>query len=397
MKIIRKPYPKVREYRKSGNTYFQVDLRRKNYTGRKKFKNFNEKTAALKYASELGDNVAQHGLNSLQVVQSPRLAAFEKQCAMFGKTPEDAVKLAVDFWLTEKAKLESPFVTELLTVWVDDKRTGVKQLRPISIAAIKSYSALFKEFFGNKRIIEITSETIEAYLKSKETSPQTKKNNLRYMQNFFNWAIKKKLHNENPAEYWLTQIVIPKKTIGFYSVEQCKEIMKIVMKPENKDILAYYALGLFAGIRPDELEKMTWKNILFETKEIFISSDISKTKADRQFEMSPTLFTWLNYCKDIRPLIPKKNLRRSKNKVMGKISFSAIADGLRHTFATFHFAENRNYEKLRSIMGNSPNIIEKHYKGIISVNQIAGFNAITPETLPNTDTKERVAKILAKQ
>jgi hypothetical protein len=47
MKLIRKDYPKVREYVKQGNRYFSVDLRRKHYVG-PQAKGFNNREAALK-------------------------------------------------------------------------------------------------------------------------------------------------------------------------------------------------------------------------------------------------------------------------------------------------------------------------------------------------------------
>ena len=62
--------------------------------------------------------------------------------------------------------------------------------------------------------------------------------------------------------------------------------MRLAIQPENRHMTAFFALGIFGGLRPEEIQKMTWqKNIKMDSREIFISHDISKTKADRQFTM----------------------------------------------------------------------------------------------------------------
>ena len=126
MKTLRKDYPKVRQYVKHGNTYYQVDLRGKHHAGQK-FKNFNDRTAAMKFAADIGDAVSKNGISALATVKDERVAAWTEQCGMFGRTPEDAIALAVNFWFNEKAKMESPFMAELLSVWLDDKIEGIKE------------------------------------------------------------------------------------------------------------------------------------------------------------------------------------------------------------------------------------------------------------------------------
>jgi len=67
--------------------------------------------------------------------------------------------------------------------------------------------------------------------------------------------------------------------------------------------------------------------------------------------------------------------------------FSTCSTVYRHTFATFQYAEYKNYEQLRFIMGNSPGIIQRHYKGTISQDEISKFKAINPKNLlaPKTE------------
>ena len=150
---------------------------------------------------------------------------------------------------------------------------------------------------------------------------------------------------------------------------------------------AYFALCLFGGIRPEEAERMTWgDNVKMDTKEIDIPAAISKTKKPRLFLMPGPLYIWLATCPQGEPLIPA-NFRKLKDRVTKSLKFDWIQDGLRHTFATFHYAKHKNLEELRHIMGNSPSVIERFYKGAIAAKQVKRFWMLVPLTVNNAQER----------
>lgn len=360
-------------------------MRRKGYT-EQPFKDFSTADKAKTFASDVvGEGIPE--LNATLLLNNREVAYMEQHCGVYGKTLKDAVKLATSIWAKEKEVGNSPFVSELLTLWIDYKKTGVKHLRKKSISTMSNCANVLKKHFGHKRVLEISEDSIEEFLINRKDknnvgiSTTTKKYYARYLQNFFNWCIRKKHCVENPANHWVREIQIPKTTVSFYTVEQCQKIMNEAVKVEA--ITAYFALGLFAGIRPDEIAHMTWeKNIKMNSQEIFIEAAISKTKMDRQFKMSGTMFKWLEYCKKLdQPLIPTKGLRYKIDKVHGNLGFENIQDSSRRTFATYHYAEVGNYESLKVIMGNSPDIIRRHYKGTIDASEIEKFKNISPDSV----------------
>ncbi|SRR6266567_3558806 len=118
MKTIRKEWPRVRQYVKSGNTYFAVDLRRKHYQGQK-WKNFNSRDKALDYALKIGSKVAKSGIDSIRAVhEGDRVKGWGEQCALYGKTVEQAIQTALVVWEKERKVMEWPFMSELLSVWM---------------------------------------------------------------------------------------------------------------------------------------------------------------------------------------------------------------------------------------------------------------------------------------
>lgn len=383
MKTIRKDWPKVRQYVKAGNTYFSVDLRRKHYQGQK-WKNFNSRDKALEFAAEIGKKVAKSGIDSIRAVQEgDRVRAWSEQCALYGKTVEQAIETALAVWEKQRKVKESPFMSELLSVWMLDKiENPLKPLRPRTLDSIRFMANTFKADFKDAKIKEIDRARLEQYLCDKDVSNQTRKNLRNYLGQFFNWAIQKGHYDKNPVEE--IEIHVQNGVPQFFKVEQCAAILKQVLKEENSSIMAYFALCLFGGIRPEEAQRMAWNaNVKMDTKEIYIPAAISKTKKDRIFAMPELLHLWLQFCPQDEPLIPV-NLRRLKDRVTKGLKFDWIQDGLRHTFATFHYAKHKKLEELRHIMGNSPNIIERFYKGAISAKAIEKFWMLTPTIARNT-------------
>jgi hypothetical protein len=118
-------------YVKGGNKYYRVDLRSKHYLG-PQAKDFNDRAKALKHAAEIAERVAKLGVNSVTVVNDPRVKPWTDECSVYGHTVEDAISTAIGVWRKQKEAQESPFIEKLLSVWVQHKIVGVKKLRPKS-------------------------------------------------------------------------------------------------------------------------------------------------------------------------------------------------------------------------------------------------------------------------
>jgi hypothetical protein len=94
-KLIRKEFPKVRQLRRRGNTYYAVDLRRKFWIG-PKWKYFTTRDDALKYAVEVAASVQSNGVPSVAKnianLEDEKLIRWNEQLGAHGKTIEDAVE-----------------------------------------------------------------------------------------------------------------------------------------------------------------------------------------------------------------------------------------------------------------------------------------------------------------
>ena len=117
-----------------------------------------------------------------------------------------------------------------------------------------------------------------------------------------------------------------------------------------------------------------------ETKEINVPHDISETKRTRLFTISDNLHAWLEHCRSSQTALIPINLKNKRRAFVKTLTFPWIQDGLRHTFCTLHCAKHRNIEGLRHIMGNSPTVIDRFYKGAIGKGEVEKFWKIMPRT-----------------
>ena len=145
-------------------------------------------------------------------------------------------------------------------------------------------------------------------------------------------------------------------------------------------LVPYFALTLFAGIRPDysdgEIKKLRPEDIRYDTNVIFIEPQVSKVNEKRTIEIQPNLRTWLEkYPIDDYPIIPQRirdllqDVRKQK-----KLPY----DVMRHTFISMIVGAFRSVGDAALQAGNSETIIRKHYLNLKSPKEANEFWSIVP-------------------
>mgnify|MGYP002529909232 CR=1 FL=1 len=89
------------------------------------------------------------------------------------------------------------------------------------------------------------------------------------------------------------------------SPEDVLQMFTVLMRWREGVLLRYFALLYFAGIRPEELRRMTKREnelINLKTKTITIPADVSKTSHERHITITANLLEWLKFAPE--PIIP---------------------------------------------------------------------------------------------
>ena len=149
----------------------------------------------------------------------------------------------------------------------------------------------------------------------------------------------------------------------------------------------------FAGLRGAELERLQWQNIEFQTGHFRVGGEIAKTRSKRLIPMSENLRNWLlPYAKAQGKILPdelKNTFRDLIHRACNKAGIKWKYNGLRHSFGTYKLAHTGDVAKTSHEMGNSQEMVFKHYRELVTSDQAAAYWNISPITeskiIPITD------------
>ncbi len=268
-------------------------------------------------------------------------------------------------------------------------------LRPLSIVNLKSRAKELVETCGNRILGEIGTDTLRELIFKPSRSPRTRGNVRRVLHAFFAWAHKHQYAAENCAAK-IDPIKADRGEPAILTVEQADEILAAARTFKHGDLTPYVALGLFAGLRPTELSRLSWSRIDLKAKTITIGSDIAKMRSKRIVEMSDNLREWLSPFAVSKPPIVGTNWRRDFDQLKLAIGYGNpkrlskedqekhphlkpwTQDVMRHTAISFHLARYQHEGKTASWAGNSPDMVQRHYKGLVTKAQARRFWKILP-------------------
>ena len=140
-----------------------------------------------------------------------------------------------------------------------------------------------------RTVSEISPEEIETAMGGMTAA--VRNNFMRNLRAVFKHGIKRGWLAENPIERLDFETIRKKEVVTLSPREAVALMAAAERKPE---LLPYNAMGLFAGIRPLELERLDWKHIDLTERHIEVTAEVSKTGRWRIIEMEPNLVEWLS-------------------------------------------------------------------------------------------------------
>ena len=130
---------------------------------------------------------------------------------------------------------------------------------------------------------------LAAYLDSLKNGPRSRKNSLSTIKAFLGWAEDRELIVANPAARVKVRIPKAEKPPQIFKPEQTRALLGAA----DPKLIPYLAIGLFAGLRPAEINRLTWDKIDLERGFIEVTAKNAKTRKRRLVDTSQNLKTWL--------------------------------------------------------------------------------------------------------
>ena len=280
-------------------------------------------------------------------------------------------------------------------------------LRPRTIRALRSSIGAFVRSTDNPWTHEITPESVEGFLRalpsrsgSGKATRKTWNNYRNDLHAFLAWCAEADISTNRPFLF-----ENPVAAVRVFSARQVREeqaarptttstsdvrrIFSVLIRWRGGSLLRYFALTYFAGIRPEELLRMSDREdelINLRTRIITIPANVSKTRHERHITISENLAAWLEFAP--RPIVPL-NFRRMMSRV--RAHFAMSHDEARHSFISYHVALHRSLGDAALQAGNSESIIRRHYLHLHPAEEGRAFFGIVP------DPVRRKARILEGQ
>jgi integrase len=224
------------------------------------------------------------------------------------------------------------------------------------------FAALHHELVSRLTAAQINEQT--ATMK-----PTVRNAKLRILRAAFNFGIKRDYLARNPIDK-LDFESLARSEVEILTPKEAAALINAAA--ESRDLLAYHALGMFAGVRPDELRRLNWSDVDLVERHILIRAEIAKNRRRRIIDIEPNLAAWLRICKATGTITPTKNLRSRLRKIRWAAAESIGAepghlyqwkqDIMRHSYASYWLALHGDINKLTIMMGHATTtMLWKHY------------------------------------
>lgn len=253
--------------------------------------------------------------------------------------------------------------------------------RPRYIDSLRLYLHQFARGREEHWIGSFDVVSIDEWFRSRNETHSTMAGNVGRLSALFGFAERRGWVHRNPCKQ-LERIRVDRKPPFILNVSQARKLMGYIAA-EKPNELAYFSLAMFAGVRPEELERISWDAIRIEPHKTTVTIDAAASKVRRRriIEVEPTTEAWLRRAREAGARLPVRRMTRRRyldhvERVLGFETWPQ--DCLRHTAASYLLARHHNANLVADKLGNSATILLRHYRELVSAEDCLAFWSIVP-------------------
>lgn len=266
-----------------------------------------------------------------------------------------------------------------------------------SVRHLQDIRNRLRKFVGDFHapLADITTSEIQKWIRDLDVAPRTRNNYRERIVAFFRWAqtegfLRKDVKTEAEA---LKKVKAPTE-IHIFTPDQAVTLLegaedlanakKLGERAKGIACIHYLVLGLFPGIRPQEIQRMSDTNIRFEHNDIEVLPAQAKGQKHRQgrrrlIPMQPNVRVWL----ESYP-VPEGKLVMFKTflfvrELAKKLKIEWQHDVMRHSAISYAVASTGNVDLVALWSGNSRDVIYESYLNQVTPAEAAAWASIMPK------------------
>lgn len=287
------------------------------------------------------------------------------------------VQEAVSFFASHLRTLKkSTTIDKALTEFLDARK--IEGVSESHLHDLTCRLGKFKEHFPGRLVASFTTGEVKAWLLGLKCQPQTRLNYQRVLSNFFGFCVDLDYASANPVTGALNVKVPPKDEIGILTVSEAAKLLAAC----SADVLPAVAIGMFAGLRREEIARLDWRDVNLQKGFIDVKAANAKKKRRRIVDMRPNLRAWLRPYGTLEGKVrPSEALYRkglsAASTAAGIIPWPSNA--LRHSFASYHLAAYDNAAKTSLQLGHRDSeVLFNHYRELVHRKDAKEFWKLAP-------------------
>jgi len=363
---------------RSNGVYWVVSLGRKYTGGFRQRRYFSSRKEAKAFVAQSEEARYRMGCEAFVLPMSLRAEAMA--CSQRLKPLRATLTQAVEFFIRNMPRAKSAkSIEELKGEFLKSRKA--MNCRPRTIVQYESYLRVICTDFGKLDVTKILRQDIEDWLEESEWSPRTRKNYIVTLTTILNFAVAKGYRADNPAAS-IDRPILDDRPVGILTVEQARGLLRVAQEFDPEMIQAL-AIGLFAGLRRSELFALDWSEIDHEHRTIEVKGIKAKTRQRRRVSVADNLIAWLNpHRKTSGAISPERNIDVFSQR-LHELAVKAEITGwphnaMRHSFGSYFLGRTKDENLTASEMGNSPEVIIKHYRALVRDADVARYWAVVP-------------------
>jgi integrase len=286
------------------------------------------------------------------------------------------------------AKRVSEVVAELLVV-KEARKASDRYLQDLRYR-LNRFAASFQ-----KDTCNVTTAEIQAWLDAQEASPQGYQNYRRVIHLLFEFAVARGYASDNPGAS-VERLKVKTGDIEIFAPDEISRLLAAA----TPEFLPCVAIGAFAGLRSAEIERLEWSDIDLPGRHVVVGASRAKTASRRVVPIHDNLAAWL---------VPYSGLKGKvwtgghdefydaqqetaaataaagdpEKRIIGQEPVKWKSNGLRHSYASYRFAQIGDAGRVAGELGNSAAVVHRHYRELVKPADAERWFTIRPEAPAN--------------
>jgi integrase len=348
--------------------------------GRRWTRSFSDQRKAKAFAHEKGIELTNEGRKHEEITDAERRAVhaareLEERLAASGIKGFSLSAAIEDY--AERLRFLGDSVTVLKAVEEMLELREAEGRSRAHVADLRHRLLMFAKAHKGRLVASFRTPDIDAWLIALKCAPQSKANYRRVVHNLFAWCASRGYTASNPVTQ-AAKVKVPAAPIGILSVSEAARLLAAC----DCVILPAVAIGLFAGLRREEIARLDWREIDLEGGHIEVQATKSKTARRRIVEISDNLREWLVPYRQLSgPLRLKDTTYR--RRFAAAVKAAGIkqwpSNALRHSFASYHLAHYQDAARTALQLGHTESrTLFAHYRELVRRGDAEAFWQIVP-------------------